>query len=187
MKNIRQCFPECGNALVQDWISKGYVSCEKQFAAGGNATKTYWKFSAAEILHVGVVSQLSMFGALRNQRVLVWLDDGKSQAAPSPDLLTRPAKIIKHYQKFQFSVGIVITGTLSPKKRDEPRAKGEAYSCLIRVMPYGDPTGRLMQQTQTMGDAFQEWYEAGTFQDRNIAFISIPALARAMKAQGITI
>lgn len=201
MKDVRCAFPECGNALVQDWISKKLVSCEKAVASGGNAKKTYWKFSAAEILHTGVVSQLSLFGALRNRGVLVWLDDGKSQAAPSSDLLEQPDKIIEHYKRLEFNVGIVITGTLSPKIRTEPRAKGESYSCLIRIMPYGDPTNSLMrgrsrvrldrqptpEQERTVQNAFQEWYEAGTFQDRNVAFISIPALVRAMKSQGITL
>jgi hypothetical protein len=192
----------CGNASLHDWKNKGFIACEEERAASGKKTKIRFKYSAPEALHVGVVNQLSLLGVLlRPDSVLISLEQGESRMNPRPVLLTQPKVIIEHYSDLDFRGGLVIKGSVAPKPTaEEKRHKGVNYTCLIRIVPYGETAnsgpssaGRPhitleteKRQRKDFPAAFDEWHrERSLFQSINITFISLPALASSMAIKGI--
>ena len=188
----------CGNASLHDLNRKGYTAYEEERAASGKQQKVRFKYTGPQALHVGVVNQFSLHGVLlRPDSVLISLEDGKSQGVVRPDLLKQPRVIIDHYAALDFQVGIVITGSLGPKSRSEKRHKGAAYTCLIRIMPYGGsvvpgplsarPPIKLHpiapERPRGLEYAFKQWQ--ANVSTTSITFISLPALVQSMERYGI--
>ncbi len=180
MKDVRNIYRETPNAVVQDWIKKGLLSCTVQEV--GN--RTYFQFSAAQILHAGVLGQLSQLGVLRFPLadVLVWFDPGRgadeTRGAPEPKLLSQPGRFLEFYAQHTYEVAIAVTQTPTPRpSKADRRRKQQVFSCLLHLMPYSQ-----------IADAFCRWHDSEpVFQTTHWAVISVPSLVSRLKIGGISV
>ncbi len=105
---ITHCFPWRSNAVIQDWLKKGLIRAHHDSAGPGD----YYLFTSPQMVHVGVMDQLSMLGVLRDldkRKDDVAFDRGdKSGTSFQPSSLKAPADAESYYEYNDFNVLITV-------------------------------------------------------------------------------
>lgn len=87
-EDIRECFPQVSDATISKWLQRGFVDN----AVSQKAVRQSYKYSALQVVHVGVLSQLSAWGVLSYYRDAIIYCPVMGQYT-----LTEPAKWIESY------------------------------------------------------------------------------------------
>lgn len=89
-------------------------------------------FSGAEVVHVGVVAQLSIWGAFRRGAKvdLMLLDGSPSRGVTS---FSEPNAIINCYREFDFQIGILVFTTGHKRLKGDPRTADQVVEYLIQI------------------------------------------------------
>ena len=115
MSHIRTCFSTIGDTTLSKWTDKSLVP-HHSYKKG---IRGIIRYSALEIVHVGVLSQLSTWGVLtyyKDVRVLLY-------NIPATTNLTRPDGIIDYYSKHGPDLGIIVSARQYPVKQDDQRMR----------------------------------------------------------------
>ena len=87
-EDIRRCFPQVSDTTISKWLQKGFVDN----AVSQKAIRQSYKYSALQVVHVGVLAQLSAWG------VLAYYRDAVFHCPVMGDFsLTEPTKAIESY------------------------------------------------------------------------------------------
>jgi len=174
MGHAREVFAALSNPTVQYWIDKGLLSYGREESWQGQI----FKFSLAELVHLGVVAELSTFGLFKKlANAHGWTGPGLRMEAQLQ--LTKPAEIISYYQEHKYAVGIAVrryfTGGPSPFRPDK-RTKREAVHFAVHFMPLADLNG-----------VFKYWFTGNPLAvgptHRSMLFVSVAAINAVVRRQ----
>ena len=102
-EDVRRPSPELGNPAIQDWRKRGWAAGELKEVNG----RPVVVWNGEEIVHLGVLSQWSRYGVLRDvKQVGILLDDGINP--PKPVAITDPRRVIEFCASLNWEVGVVV-------------------------------------------------------------------------------
>ena len=108
-EDIRRCFPFVSDTNIVKWFGKGIVDSE----ASRKAIRTSYKYSALQIVHVGLLGQLSSWGVLDYYR-----DAVVSCPAQGDYTLLEPSKMVESY--FALGPDVIMLVRLDEMSIDRP-------------------------------------------------------------------
>jgi hypothetical protein len=127
-RHVRQCFPSIGSSTLQYWADRGYLA----FGREEHGDRHYMVFSWPEIVHIGVVLQLSLWGVFRRGATLgvSWSD---AQGAVKIADTIRPDPFISLYRRYRFHVAVTILSLAKKREKGDPRTADASIMHWIKI------------------------------------------------------
>ena len=135
MRHVKLCFPRASDAVVDRWIEKGYVDCERR----QRGTLGLFFFNILDICHIGVLLEASRFGVLQSRiPLIVQVDveiDAPIERKKSPLVLAlqSPDGLTELYDLCKFDLMFRITGSSDPFHVTDRRNKRTRDAYRVRL------------------------------------------------------
>jgi hypothetical protein len=149
MSDIRKCFSNVGDTTLSKWLDKGLIPHQSD----KKGIRTNIRYSALEIVHVGILTQLSTFGVLTYYKdAMTWggflsVEDILStkpgagiSASPEKQVsyfsLTAPNRMVEYYLSYGPQLMLVVTSRQFPVEQEDKRMRSTKTVFFVNVIGY---------------------------------------------------
>jgi hypothetical protein len=149
MSDIRKCFSTVGDTTLSKWLDKGLIAHQ----SNKKGIRTNIRYSALEIVHVGILTQLSTWGVLTYYKdAVTWggfLSPEDILSAKSAGLLSvppeqeysllsliEPNKMVEYYRSYGPQLMLVVTSRQVPIEQEDKRMRRTKTVFFINVLGY---------------------------------------------------
>jgi hypothetical protein len=149
MSDIRKCFSNVGDTTLSKWLDKGLIPHQSD----KKGIRTNIRYSALEIVHVGILAQLSTWGVLTYYKDattwggLLTAEDilstklGRIPSVPSKNQccylsLIEPNKMVEYYRSYGPQLMLIVTARQFLVEQEDKRMRRTKTVFFINVLGY---------------------------------------------------
>jgi len=184
MGDLRACFPHLGTGVFQFWLSKGFLAHDVE----RRGEKTRVVFNWCEVVHTGVIVQLSLMGVFQASAVDITLDDPADDARIVKGDLCNPRQLIDYYNRYDFDLCVSVYTTFEARDTTKAPLRGRKKGAEIKSRA---AQGRivavaLMGSRDSAGAMFEQWNSDDSVVSTylsNMGFISVRSTAAHVRRQ----
>lgn len=149
MSDIRKCFSTVGDTTLSKWLDKGLIAHQ----SNKKGIRTNIRYSALEIVHVGILTQLSTWGVLTYYKdAVTWggflspediLSDKSERILSVPPeqqfrnlSLIEPNKIVEYYRSYGPQLMLIVTSRQFPVEQEDKRMRRTKTVFFVNVLGY---------------------------------------------------
>lgn len=149
MSDIRKCFSNVGDTTLSKWLDKGLIPHQSD----KKGIRTNIRYSALEIVHVGILTQLSTWGVLTYYKdAVTWggflsaenilFDNSERILSVPPEhqfrnlSLIEPNKIVEYYRSYGPQLMLIVTSRQFPVEQEDKRMRRTKTVFFVNVLGY---------------------------------------------------
>jgi hypothetical protein len=149
MSDVRKCFSTVGDTTLSKWLDKGLVP-HHSYKKG---IRGIVRYSALEIVHVGILTQLSTWGILTYYKdtvawggflsiedILLTAHGGNTSLPPEHQFqnisLTEPSKMVEYYRAYGPDLTMIVTSCEVPIEQEDKRMRRTKTQFWINVLAH---------------------------------------------------